>query len=65
MVLIKRIIEGIKEYQWINEHADEQSPWMNLDDALVWIKERDQYAKSPQKKNSNPEKSDPQKISIG
>jgi hypothetical protein len=59
MVLIKRIIEGIKEYQWINEQADEQSPWMNLDDALVWIQERDQ------KKNSNPQKSDPQKISIG
>ena len=59
MVLNKRIIEGIKEYQWINEQADEQSPWMNLDDALVWIQERDQ------KKNSNPQKSDPQKISIG
>ena len=59
MVLIKRIIEDIKEYQWINEQADEQSPWMNLDDALVWIQERDQ------KKNSNPQKSDPQKISIG
>ena len=59
MVLNKRIIEDIKEYQWINEHADEQSPWMNFDDALVWIQERDQ------KKNSNPQKSDPQKISIG
>ena len=53
MVLIKRFVEGIKEYQWINEHADEQSPWMNLSDALVWIQERDQ------KKNSNSEKSDP------
>ena len=59
MVLIKRFVEGIKEYQWINEHADEQSPWMNLSDALVWIQERDQ------KKNSIPQKSDPQKISIG
>jgi len=31
-----------KEYQWIAEKSSEQSPWMNLDDALVWIQERDQ-----------------------
>ena len=50
---------GTEEYQWFHEKTKEHSPWMNLDDALVWIKERDQ------KKNSNPQKSDPQKISIG
>ena len=31
-----------KEYQWIDEHSSEQSPWMNLDDALAWIIRRDQ-----------------------
>lgn len=31
-----------KEYQWIAEHSSEQSPWMNLDDALLWIMKRDQ-----------------------
>ena len=31
-----------KEYRWIDEHSSEQSPWMNLDDALVWITRRDQ-----------------------
>ena len=56
---------GTREYQWYHETTKEESPWMNLDDALVWIQERDQDAKSPQKKNSNPQKSDPQKISIG
>jgi hypothetical protein len=30
------------EYQWVDEKSKEQSPWMNLDDALLWIKERDQ-----------------------
>jgi len=56
---------GTVEYQWTDTKNKEWSPWMNLDDALVWIQERDQDAKSPQKKNSNPQKSDPQKISIG
>ena len=41
---------GTEEYQWFHEKTKEQSPWTNLDDALVWIKERDQDAKSPQKK---------------
>ena len=50
---------GTIEYQWTDTKNKEWSPWMNLDDALVWIQERDQ------KKNSNPQKSDPQKISIG
>ena len=31
-----------KEYQWIDEHSPEQSPWMNLDEALAWIIRRDQ-----------------------
>ena len=31
-----------KEYRWIDERSSEQSPWMNLDDALVWIARRDQ-----------------------
>lgn len=30
------------EYQWVHEKTKEHSPWMNLDEALVWIKERDQ-----------------------
>ena len=50
---------GTIEYQWTDTKNKEWSPWMNLDDALVWIQERDQG------KNSNPQKSDPQKISIG
>ena len=50
---------GTREYQWYHESTKEASPWMNLDDALVWIQERDQ------KKISNPQKSDPEKISIG
>jgi hypothetical protein len=33
---------GTEEYQWFHEKTKEQSPWMNLDDALVWIKKRDQ-----------------------
>jgi hypothetical protein len=47
---------GTLEYQWFHEKSKEQSPWTNLDDALIWIKERDQDAKSPQKKISNPQK---------
>jgi len=39
-----------KEYQWITEKSSEQSPWMNLDDALLWIIKRDQ------EKNKNEEK---------
>ena len=50
---------GTMEYQWTDTKNKEASPWMNLDDALVWIKERDQG------KILNPQKSDPQKISIG
>ena len=50
---------GTLEYQWVHEKSKEDSPWMNLDDALVWIQERDQ------KKISIPQKSDPQKISFG
>ena len=30
------------EYQWVNEKSKEHSPWMNLDDALIWIKEHDE-----------------------
>jgi hypothetical protein len=33
---------GTREYQWFDENTKEESPWMNLDNALVWIKERDQ-----------------------
>jgi hypothetical protein len=33
---------GTREYQWYHETTKEESPWMNFDDALVWIKERDQ-----------------------
>jgi hypothetical protein len=33
---------GTREYQWYHETTKEESPWMNLDNALVWIKERDQ-----------------------
>ena len=43
---------GTEEYQWLNEKSKEHSPWMNLDDALVWIQERDQ------KKNLDSKKSD-------
>ena len=50
---------GTMEYQWTDTKNKEWSPWMNLDDALIWIKERDQG------KISNPQKSDPEKISIG
>lgn len=39
-----------KEYQWITEKSSEQSPWMNLDDALLWIIRRDQ------EKNQDPRK---------
>jgi len=42
---------GTEEYQWYHERTKEKSPWMNLDDALVWIQERDQDARTPQKKN--------------
>ena len=43
MVLLKQKgTDGNKEYRWIDEHSSEQSPWMNLDDALVWIARRDQ-----------------------
>ena len=30
------------DYQWYHEKTKEHSPWMNLDDALVWIQKRDQ-----------------------
>ena len=30
------------EYQWVNEKSKEYSPWMNLDNALIWIKEHDE-----------------------
>ena len=29
-------------FQWYHENSKEHSPWMNLDDALVWITKRDQ-----------------------
>ena len=32
---------GTIEYQWTDEKSKEWSPWMNLDDALIWIKEHD------------------------
>jgi hypothetical protein len=32
---------GTIEYQWTDTKNKEWSPWMNLDDALVWIKEHD------------------------
>jgi hypothetical protein len=43
MVLLKqKDTAGNTEYRWIDEHSSEQSPWMNLDDALLWIIRRDQ-----------------------
>ena len=33
---------GTEEYQWFHEKSKEESPWMNLDDALIWIKEHDE-----------------------
>jgi hypothetical protein len=33
---------GTLEYQWVHHKSKEESPWMNLDGALVWIQERDQ-----------------------
>ena len=33
---------GTMEYQWMNENSKEESPWMNFDNALIWIKERDE-----------------------
>jgi len=43
MVLLKQKgTDGNTEYQWITEKSSEQSPWMNLDDALLWIIRRDQ-----------------------
>lgn len=38
------------EYQWTDEKTKEYSPWMNLDDALVWIKNRDQEKNLESKK---------------
>jgi hypothetical protein len=34
-------IVGNIEYQWYHEVTKEESPWMNLDDALIWIIEHD------------------------
>jgi hypothetical protein len=34
------------EYQWTNERTKEYSPWMDLDNALIWIKERDESQKT-------------------
>ena len=41
---------GTREYQWYHERTKEASLWMNLDDALLWIIDRDQ------KKNLESEK---------
>lgn len=30
------------EYQWFHEKTKEHSSWMDLDDALLWIKEHDE-----------------------
>jgi hypothetical protein len=38
------------EYQWTDEKSKEYSPWMNLDDALVWITKRDQEKNLESKK---------------
>ena len=57
MILRKRNKNNLEEYQWVNEGTDEESPWMNLDDALVWILKRDQ------EKNLVLKKSEPRKIS--
>lgn len=37
-----RTTNSLEEYQWYHEGTNECSPWMNLDDALVWIKEYDE-----------------------
>lgn len=34
---------GTMEYQWVNEKSKEESPWMNFDNALIWIKEHDEH----------------------
>jgi hypothetical protein len=48
---------GTREYQWFDEITKEESPWMDLDSALLWIKERDQEkileSQVPPEKNSN------------
>jgi hypothetical protein len=33
---------GTIEYQWVHYKSKEESPWMNLDNALIWIKEHDE-----------------------
>jgi hypothetical protein len=42
MILRKRKTNNLEEYQWVNEGTDEESPWMDLDNALIWIKEHDE-----------------------
>ena len=33
---------GTMEYQWVHHKSKEESPWMNFDNALKWIKEHDE-----------------------
>ena len=30
------------EYRWYHEKTKEESPWMDLDNALIWIRKRDE-----------------------
>ena len=34
-------VVGTVEYQWVDMKNKPVSPWMSLDDALVWIQEYD------------------------
>lgn len=45
MILRKRTTRttnNLEEYQWYHEGTNDCSPWMNLDNALIWIKEHDE-----------------------
>jgi hypothetical protein len=42
MILIKRIIESTKQYQWTDINNQPVSDWMDLDNALQWIIKHDE-----------------------
>ena len=46
MILIKRIIESTKQYQWTDINDQPVSDWMDLDNALQWIIEYDSSKKN-------------------
>ena len=49
MILIKRTIESTKQYQWTDINDQPVSDWMDLDNALQWIKEHDESKEINQK----------------